>query len=443
VAWLYHKSTRTVKQYESLPSEDFTPLTKHSFCTPASATILTPQIPVARDYSRLDSTAFARERVSGLRTLVAGAGALGNEVLKNLGLIGVGHIDVLDRDRVEASNLTRSVLFCTPDIDLHIRDGTAKADLAARRAREINPDVQVSAHVAEIGDVGTGILRRAHVVFSCFDNEMARLELGWMCNRLDIPLVDGGLGMINASSGMVSLFPGARGPCYACRKGADRRRQLLSDLQGHEDPCGTKERLQREAAIVPTTPTMASIVGALQVEVGIRHALDALEADPSEGCAYRISIHPEVRLDSMKFGRSPSCSLHQPESFIHTVIERSDRVSEEWTAGQLLSESGAAFLTFDWPITVRAVCRDCRHEWEPFVRRARFRRAHCPRCCGLDLAETEVLTGVEPGSTWAGRSLTALGLPRGHIHEVIGGESRRVHIEVTGDLPDYRRVNAC
>jgi molybdopterin/thiamine biosynthesis adenylyltransferase len=44
----------------------------------------------ARDYSRLASTAFARERVAGLTLLVVGAGALGNEVIKNLALLRVG-----------------------------------------------------------------------------------------------------------------------------------------------------------------------------------------------------------------------------------------------------------------------------------------------------------------------------------------------------------------
>src|SRR4051812_15233858 len=197
--------------------------------------------------------------MAGLNALVVGAGALGNEVIKNLALLGVGRLAVLDRDRIEASNLTRSILFCTPDIDAHIARGSCKAEFAAARAREINPDVQATAHVGEIGDFGSGWLRQADVVFSCLDNEMARLELSWVCNRHDKPLVDGGLGLINPSSGLVSLFPGSAGPCYACRRSAARRRELLVELQGREDPCGMKERLQRDHGIVSTTPILASI----------------------------------------------------------------------------------------------------------------------------------------------------------------------------------------
>src|SRR5437763_405877 len=78
-----------------------------------------------------------QKRLADAKVLVAGAGAIGNEVLKNLALLGVGHILVVDFDRVELSNLTRSVLFRDSDI------GQSKARIAAERAREINPDCDI------------------------------------------------------------------------------------------------------------------------------------------------------------------------------------------------------------------------------------------------------------------------------------------------------------
>jgi molybdopterin/thiamine biosynthesis adenylyltransferase len=400
-----------------------------------------------RDYSRLEATAFSRDRIRSLCAIVAGAGALGNEVIKNLALIGVGRLLVVDRDRIEASNLTRSVLFCVPDIGDHIAAGTPKAALAARRAMELNPDVDASSHVGEVGDLGSGVLRQADVIFSCLDNEMARLELGWACNRLDKPLVDGGLGLINPASGMVSLFPGALGPCYACRKGAERRRELIQELQGREDPCGVKERLQRQADVVPTTPTMASIVGAFQVEAAVRHLFRARHEESSTvGVSHRITLHPRVQLDALQFERSPTCPLHQSESLIRDVRERSDRCSHDWTAAQVLKETAASggFLSFDWPMTARAACHACGHTWEPLMRRARFRRERCPACAAADIAETEVLTGIDSASAWADRSLAALGLPPGHIHEVVIGstaDAPRCHVEVTGDLRHVREAS--
>src|SRR6185503_5680264 len=134
-----------------------------------------------------------------------------------------------------------------------------------------------------------------------------------------------------------------------------------------------------------------------------------------------------------------SCPLHEPESVVRVVQECSEGRSDTWTLGDLLQRYGRAggYVLFDWPITAQAVCRVCGHTWEPMIRRARFRRATCPSCGGADLAETDVLTSVSAESPWAGRTLAALGLPRGHVYEIgddssTGGE--RTHVEMTGDL---------
>ena len=58
---------------------------------------------------------WRQEKLAAARVLVVGAGALGNEVVKNLALLGVGTILIIDRDVVEPSNLSRSVLFRLAD----------------------------------------------------------------------------------------------------------------------------------------------------------------------------------------------------------------------------------------------------------------------------------------------------------------------------------------
>src|SRR5689334_21620646 len=87
-------------------------------------------------YSRLRLIPWWRqEKLAAAKVLVVGAGALGNEVVKNLALVGVGTTYVIDRDAIETSNLSRSVLFRTSD------GGRPKARVVAERAREINPEV--------------------------------------------------------------------------------------------------------------------------------------------------------------------------------------------------------------------------------------------------------------------------------------------------------------
>ena len=80
---------------------------------------------------------WEREKVKDAKILVVGAGALGNEVIKNLVLMGVGNIYIIDFDTIEAANLSRAPLFRESD------NGRKKAEVAAARAKELNPDVHV------------------------------------------------------------------------------------------------------------------------------------------------------------------------------------------------------------------------------------------------------------------------------------------------------------
>ena len=390
----------------------------------------------ARDYSRLASTAFSREQTA-ITALVVGAGALGNEVIKNLALLGVERIWIADRDIIESSNLTRSILYCTTDIDQQIANRTPKAVYAATRVHEINRDVSATAFVGEIADLGLGVIRRADVVFSCLDNEMARLELGWACSRLRKLLVDGGLGVINYSSGQVTVFPPEGGPCFACRASAARRRELLQELQGREDPCWRTREALDAVDMVATTPLMSSMVGALQVELGLRAFRSG--AGDALGHAYRLTVHPNVSVESASFERSPNCALHDPASLVTTLVEDTTASSDRWTPLDVLRAANAdrGSLVLDWPITVKAICQNCRHEWAPFARRARFRRQACPACASRDIAELDVMSSIDAESPWAGRTLASLGFPRGNIYEVARDtqtETDRLHVELSGDL---------
>src|SRR6059058_1419185 len=87
-------------------------------------------------YSRLRLIGWwDQERLRAAKVLVVGAGAIGNEVLKNLALVGIGQVVVIDCDEIEDSNLTRSILFRREDRD------KSKAIAAAEEMRRINPDV--------------------------------------------------------------------------------------------------------------------------------------------------------------------------------------------------------------------------------------------------------------------------------------------------------------
>ncbi|MCX6004775.1 MAG: ThiF family adenylyltransferase, partial [Chloroflexi bacterium] len=108
---------------------------------------------------------WQQSHVAKARVMVVGAGALGNEILKNLALLGIGHIFIIDFDDIEASNLTRSVLYRESDIGHH------KAEIAAKRIKEINPDIKVAfRHGNACTDIGLGLVKFMDVVIAAVDN---------------------------------------------------------------------------------------------------------------------------------------------------------------------------------------------------------------------------------------------------------------------------------
>src|SRR5271167_3249481 len=100
-----------------------------------------------RYHSIAISSVWELARVRKARALVVGAGALGNEVCKNLAMMGVRLIVVVDRDVVEAANLSRSIFFRESD------HGRLKAEVIRNRLREVNPDVEVQSLNGDLDEV--------------------------------------------------------------------------------------------------------------------------------------------------------------------------------------------------------------------------------------------------------------------------------------------------
>ena len=124
-----------------------------------------------------------QSKLSAAKVLVVGAGALGNEIVKNLALLGVGNILVADMDRVENSNLSRSVLYRESD------NGRFKAEVAAESARSIYPEIRAHAFNGNIvHDLGMGAFRWADVVIAGLDNREARLTINRHCQQGQSPL---------------------------------------------------------------------------------------------------------------------------------------------------------------------------------------------------------------------------------------------------------------
>jgi len=201
---------------------------------------------------------FKKDRVKNARVLVAGAGALGNEVVKNLTLFGVGHIYVADFDQIEISNLTRSILFREEDAYSH----AYKADIVAKRAKEINPQIEVTPIVGNLfSEVGFGLYRSVDVIIGCLDSRLARYLLNRMAMRAGKSWIDGS---IENLTGAVKVYtPGIS--CYECGLSRDEFNNIML-----RTGCADVVRTQTEHGRIATTPISASIVGALQVQEAMK-----------------------------------------------------------------------------------------------------------------------------------------------------------------------------
>ena len=201
---------------------------------------------------------FRQERTAKARVMVVGCGALGNEVLKNLVLMGIRHIVVVDFDTVEADNLSRSVLFTQEDA----AKGRRKVEVVAERLRGMNPEVDVKTIYGDIGyDVGLGLIRRMDVVIGCVDSRWARYQINRLCMRAGKPWVDGG---IDGLEGTARVFkPGEN--CYACNLGPEGLRDLKARMS-----CAGVIRRAIAAGKAPTTSIIASVIGAVQVQEALK-----------------------------------------------------------------------------------------------------------------------------------------------------------------------------
>lgn len=201
---------------------------------------------------------FKKEKVKNARVLVAGAGALGNEVVKNLALFGIGQIYVVDFDRIEISNLTRSVLFREEDAYNH----SYKSEIVAKRAMEINPQIKVTPIVGNLfSEVGFGLYNSADVIIGCLDSRIARYLLNRLAMRAGKTWIDGS---IENMTGVVRVYtPGIS--CYECGLSREEFNNIML-----RTGCADVVRMQGNAGRVATTPISASIIGAMQVQEAMK-----------------------------------------------------------------------------------------------------------------------------------------------------------------------------
>ena len=245
-----------------------------------------------------------QERMFGSSVLVVGAGGLGSPALLYLAAAGIGRIGVVDRDRVEISNLNRQVIHPERSV------GRRKVESAGESIRAIRSDAVLEEHgTALTAENAIRLFRQYDVVIDGSDNFPTK----YLCSDASVltmvPLVHAGV--LRFGGQMMTVIPGA-GPCLRC---------LIPEIPPRRDAptCADSGILGAVAGIVGAWQAVEAIkiiTGAGEPLSGKLLTLDALTGS--------VSVH--------SVSRDPRCPACGESPRIRLPLEASEYEQERGCA---------------------------------------------------------------------------------------------------------------
>jgi adenylyltransferase/sulfurtransferase len=183
-------------------------------------------------------------KLRAAKVCVVGVGGLGNPITTRLVAMGVGKLRIIDRDVIELSNLHRQTMFDESDV------GQIKVEVAAKKLKKLNPDVEIEALAISINDyTALDAIEGCDVVIDALDSVNARYALNKACVEKNTPFVTGAA---VAVSGQVFTIIPKRSACYSC---------MFPALD--EDSMPT-------CSIEGVHPSILSIVGGIEVAEAVK-----------------------------------------------------------------------------------------------------------------------------------------------------------------------------
>jgi len=379
---------------------------------------------------------WQQKAVNDARILVAGAGAIGNEVLKNLALIGFGHVMICDMDEISASNLSRTVLFTKDDV------GKKKAEVAAERYKQmcVCPDTEVTYFVGNIvSELGTGVFGQFDIVLGCLDNYECRLSVNRRCNELGIPYIDGGIWELSWS---VQVFHYPHSSCFACGVSS----KMVAEERKRRYSCAAKKiRLVQERK-ASTIEVAAASAAALMVQ-------EAAKIVNGQEVVFGRKYHFEGLSNMFQTVRVPvkkDCMYHSRFESITKTAFTNQVTLREFLSGVSAAHDGKRFyidILGDYTFMTDAECRSCGKKISVFQPdyKMYMEDFYCDACKaeqkvsdGLELKCEELVALDASDLRVADMTLAQLGIPKAHIVTVrnVENDEECYHYELTADLPE-------
>ena len=357
-------------------------------------------------------TWWEQTRLRKARILVIGAGAIGNEIIKNCALIGMGNVLIADLDKIELSNLTRSPLFRESDM------GRYKAEAACAAARQIYPEMKTQPYVGNVvHDLGLGVYFWADIILGGLDNREARVAINTAAHFAGKPWIDGAIEVLN---GVARVFLPDEGPCYECTMNETDWKMLENRRS-----CALLTREQIQEGKVPTTPTTASIVAGVQVQEAVK-LLHGLETLGGKGFVFNGLTSDSY---TVTYTRKPGCFAHDRcAELIPTGASASTLTLGELRARARADLGPEASLHLSRDLITGLTCAHCNKTDPVFASLGRIteKEGRCPKCG--ELRAPEITTQLDLIEGQDQRPLSELGIPFFDVITAHAGERSKSYL---------------
>ncbi len=149
-----------------------------------------------------------QRKIMDARVLIIGAGGLGSPAAYYLAAAGIGHLGIVDFDKVDVSNLQRQIIHSTERI------GMLKTESAKKTITALNPDVDVTLYNERINSQNIKELFEGYdYIVDGSDNFATRFLINDACVLMGKTNIHGS---IFRFEGQATVFEPQDGPCYRC-----------------------------------------------------------------------------------------------------------------------------------------------------------------------------------------------------------------------------------
>ena len=358
-----------------------------------------------------------QKKLQAARVLVIGAGALGNEILKNLSLLGFERIVVVDLDRIEESNLSRTILFSSADV------GAFKAEAAARSLKKIAPTARVRSLVANVvQNCGLGLFAWSNLIIAGLDNREARLWINRCAWKMNRPWIDGAIEGIN---GVARAFVAGQAPCYECTLGETDWKLLEQRMS-----CNLLLREANPEGKVATTPTISSVIAGIEVQEAVK-LLHGMPTLAGSGFVFEGLNHTSYKVE---YTANPACMSHFTFADVVELPQKSSELTLEDLRRHGAKDLGAddVVVEFSRDIVHALECPQCGAKDELFVPvgSVRYEEGRCVNDGQMRVVKT--IHSYSGSESFGARKLDALGVPLYDVFSVRTDEAEKAYL-IGGD----------